>query len=118
MAHHHREDPLPPEQPIAGSMPCPDTRLVEQLRQGDPEAGRQFVRDHYPGIYRYLLYLTGRREAAEDLAQETFVQAWRRLETFDGGRPLRPWLHRIAHRQFLQDLRSQRSEASLEEIPE
>src|SRR5947199_7522691 len=105
-------------QPQGGSTAGPDARLVEQLQQGDAEAGRRFVRDYYPGVYRYLLYLTGRREAAEDLTQETFLQAWRRLETFDNRGPLRPWLHRIAHREFLQALRSQHAEASLEEIPE
>src|SRR5947207_5081613 len=114
----NREDPMPPEWPPAVPMPGPDARLVQQLRQGDPEAGRQFVREYYPGVYRYLLYLTGRREAAEDLTQETFVQAWRRLETFDNRGSLRPWLHRIAHREFLQALRGQHAEASLEDIPE
>src|SRR3954447_13675970 len=105
-------------QPQGGSTAGPDARLVQQLQQGDAEAGRRFVRDYYPGVYRYLLYLTGRREAAEDLTQETFVQAWRRLEAFDHRAPLKPWLHRIAHREFLQALRSQHAEASLEEIPE
>src|SRR5688572_25827608 len=131
MTQLNQEQPIPRERPAARPEPCPDAvehpprrkddacggtlpdaRLLEQLRQGDPEAGHRFVRDHYPGIYRYLLYLTGRRETAEDLTQETFLQAWRRLETFDGRGPLRPWLHRIAHREFLQSLRSQHSEAS------
>src|SRR5262245_36105706 len=118
MADTPTKDPILPERPTAGSTPGPDARLVRQLRQGDAEAGRQFVREHYPAIYRYLLYLTGRREAAEDLTQETFLQAWRRLETFDDRGPLRPWLHRIARREFLQALRSQRVEASLDDVPE
>jgi RNA polymerase sigma-70 factor (ECF subfamily) len=95
-----------------------DRRLVQQLRSGDTEAGQRFVRDFYPGVYRYLLYLSGRREAAEDLAQETFVQAWHSLHTFEGRSPLRPWLHRIAHREFLQSLRSQRPLVSLEDLDE
>jgi RNA polymerase sigma factor (sigma-70 family) len=53
------------------------------------------------------LYLTGSPEAAEDLTQETFLQAWRGLGTFDGRATLRTWLHRIAHREFLQALRRQ-----------
>jgi len=93
-----------------------DLLLLEQLRCHDVEAGRRFVRDHYPGVYRYLLYLTGRRETAEDLAQETFVQAWRYLDTFEGRCSLRSWLHRIAHRELLQSVRGQRSLVSLEEL--
>src|SRR5947209_5792076 len=119
----HRDDSIFPgrsdTEPLRRGAPAPgpDTRLVQQLREGDAEAGRQLVRDYYPGVYRYLLYLTGRREAAEDLTQETFLQAWRRLETFDGRGALRPWLHRIAHREFLQAVRSRHVEVSLEEVP-
>jgi RNA polymerase sigma-70 factor (ECF subfamily) len=87
----------------------PDSRLPEadacrlaQLRGGDVEAGHRFVRDYYPGIYRYLLSLTGHREAAEDLTQETFLQAWRHLDQFQGRGSLRLWLHAIARREFLR----------------
>jgi RNA polymerase sigma-70 factor, ECF subfamily len=99
-------------------MPSADARLLEQIRSGDAEAGHRFIRDYYPGVYRYLLYLTGRPEMAEDLTQETFLQAWRRLETFEGRSALKPWLYRIAHREFLQALRSQQLPVSLEEIDE
>src|SRR5438132_1676613 len=53
---------------------------------------------------------------AEDLTQETFLQAWRGLSTFEERASLRVWLHRIARREFLQVLRSQRPQASLEEV--
>jgi RNA polymerase sigma-70 factor (ECF subfamily) len=102
----------------AATINLEDGRLIEQLRQGDAEAGRQFVREYYPGVYRYLLYLTGQPQAAEDLTQETFVQAWRGLDGFEGRAPLRLWLHRIAHREFLQALRSRRPASSLEELAE
>jgi RNA polymerase sigma-70 factor (ECF subfamily) len=85
-----------------------DLLLVEQLRRGDAEAGRRFVRAYYQDVYRYLLYLTGHTETAEDLTQETFVQAWRSLHTLGDRAHLRTWLHRIAHREFLQALRSHR----------
>jgi RNA polymerase sigma factor (sigma-70 family) len=93
-----------------------DTSLLDRLRADDAEAGHRLVQEQYPGVYRYLLYLTGRPEAAEDLAQETFLQAWRCLDTFEGRAPLRAWLHRIAHREFLQSLRRQRPLTSLAEV--
>jgi RNA polymerase sigma-70 factor (ECF subfamily) len=92
----------------AGKMRSADARLVEEIRNGDAEAGRRFVRQYYPSVYRYLLGRTGRPETAADLTQETFVQAWSSLDTFDDRMPLRPWLLRIAHREFLQALRSRR----------
>jgi RNA polymerase sigma-70 factor (ECF subfamily) len=99
-------------------MRSPEARLVEQIRRGDAEAARRFVGEYYPGIYRYLLCLTGNPEAAEDLTQETFLQAWRSLDTFGGRAPLRTWLRRIAHREFLQALRGHRPAASLEAVAE
>src|SRR5439155_13994197 len=116
--HVHQEEPARQSSPAAGPMPLTEMLLLEQIRAGDAEAGRRFIRDYYPGVYRYLLYLTGRPEMAEDLTQETFLQAWRRLETFEGRSALKPWLHRIAHREFLQALRSQRLPVSLEEMGE
>src|SRR5260370_42669122 len=98
--------------------PSEDGLLVQRLRQGDAEAGYRFVHEYYPGIYRHLLYLTGRRETAEDLTQETFLQAWRCLDTFDPTAFLRPWLHRIAHREFLQALRARRLEVPLDSVLE
>ena len=65
--------------------------LVERLRRGEADAGHQFVRDYYPGIYRYLLALSERTELAEDLTQKTFLQAWRHLNQFQGRAPLHGW---------------------------
>src|ERR1041384_2491697 len=108
-AQPHVDQEDHPLQSLAASTTAPVAArlLLERIQAGDLDAGHQFVRDYYPGVYRYLLYLTGSPEAAEDLAQETFLQAWRGLGTFDGRATLRTWLHRIAHREFLQALRRQ-----------
>src|SRR5258708_4802953 len=76
-----------------------EARLLEQIRAGDSEAGRQFVREQYGSIYRYLLSLTGQPDRAADLTQETFLEGWRCLGSFQGRGSLRSWLYRIAHRQ-------------------
>jgi RNA polymerase sigma-70 factor (ECF subfamily) len=112
------EDRVCSNSPVSGRPPDTDAWLLEQIHTGDAEAGRRFVQEQYPAVYRYLLYLTGRREQAEDLTQETFMQAWRHLDTFAGRASLRAWLLGIARRAFLQALRRQRAEASLEEVAE
>jgi RNA polymerase sigma-70 factor (ECF subfamily) len=114
----HLENTSLPSLSVPGAMPSADALLVEQIRRGDAEAGRRFVREYYPSVYRYLLYLAGQPELADDLTQETFVQAWRNLDALDDRVVLRPWLHRIAHREFLQVLRSRRPLASLEDVAE
>jgi RNA polymerase sigma-70 factor (ECF subfamily) len=75
--------------------------FLEQIRAGNAQAGQRFVREHYGAIYHYLLSLTRQPDQADDLTQETFLRAWRRLHTFQGRGSLRGWLYRIAHRQFL-----------------
>src|SRR5207248_986246 len=50
--------------------------------------------------------------------QETFLQAWRRLATFERRASLRVWLHRIDRREFLQVLGSQRPQAAWEAVGE
>src|SRR5262245_54945146 len=96
-----REDHALPSVPINETAPTADRLRGARIRAGDLDAGHQFVQEYYPGIYQYLLYLTCSTEAAADLTQETFLQAWRRLDTFEGRAALRTWPHRIAHREFL-----------------
>src|SRR4029077_17593257 len=95
-----------------------EAELLAEIRGGSPEAEARFVDDYYPGIYRYLLCLSRHAETAEDLTQETFLQAWRHLDQFQGRAPLRVWLYRIARREFLRHQRGRRAAASMEELTE
>ena len=59
-----------------------------------------FYREHLRDIYNYTYYRTGNHHDAEDLTTQTFIQAYRHFERAQresNGRPLRPWLIRIAH---------------------
>lgn len=76
-----------------------DTRFIENLRAGDAMAFDQFVRDRTADIYALLLRLTQDAEEARDLAQETFLQAFRSISSFRGDADLRTWLYRIAVNQ-------------------
>jgi len=64
--------------------------------------------DHLDGVYRYLVYLTGDRSAAEDLAAETFEKAFRSWRRFDPrrGSP-RTWLCRIARSEAIDWFRAE-----------
>jgi RNA polymerase sigma-70 factor, ECF subfamily len=60
----------------------------------------ELYRTHLRDIYSYAYYRIGNHHDAEDLTEQTFVQAYRHLERAQresNGRPLRPWLIRIAH---------------------
>jgi RNA polymerase sigma-70 factor, ECF subfamily len=73
-----------------------------------PPAFADVVADHLDGVYRYLVYLTGDRSAAEDLAAGTFEKAFRSWRRFDPrrGSP-RTWLCRIARSEAIDWFRAE-----------
>jgi RNA polymerase sigma-70 factor (ECF subfamily) len=58
-----------------------------------------------PSLHRYCSRMTGSAMDGEDIVQEALFQAYRKLDTFDDGRPLGPWLFRIAHNRCIDFLR-------------
>lgn len=84
--------------------------MVAQAKKGDLAAFEQLVRQEQDGIRAFLAVRMARTDEAEDLAQETFIVAYRELGQFDSGRPLRPWLIGIAHNLLRNHLRKFRPE--------
>ncbi len=84
------------------------------------EAFTRLYRAHLRDVYSYSYYRVGNHHDAEDLTTQTFLQAYRHFERAQresGGRPLRPWLIRIAHNlaaNLYRD-RSRRPQTSMEE---
>ena len=75
-------------------------------RQGNRHAFARLVRTHQSRVRLQLRRLAhGDTALADDLAQETFVQAWLHLSEFRGDARLATWLHRIALTRFLQHAR-------------
>jgi RNA polymerase sigma-70 factor (ECF subfamily) len=93
-----------------------DKWLVQRILSGDKAAGEQFVIEHYEAIFRFLRNLTGSKEDAEDLTQQTFLRAWEALPGFRGDSSLSTWLHSIAYREYTHWLRSRREFVPLDEI--
>jgi len=63
------------------------------------------VTDLRPSLHRYCARMTGSVADGEDVVQDALFDAYRRLESFDGTRPLKPWLFRIAHNRCVDFLR-------------
>ena len=79
---------------------------LARARQGDSHAFARLVHSHQSRVRLQLRRLTrGDAALADDLAQETFVQAWLHLRDFRGEARLATWLHRIALTRFLQHAR-------------
>lgn len=86
-------------------MPDPaDRDLVLRTRRGEVQAFGELVRRYQSAVFNVCYRMLGERMEAEDLAQETFIRAYRRLATFDVDRPFGPWVRRVATRVCLNHL--------------
>ena len=75
--------------------------LIQAAQRGDPGAVEDLYRRHWRPAYRAAYLVTRDAHAAEDIAQEAFLQAIRVLDRFDRARPFAPWLHRIVTNRAL-----------------
>ena len=84
--------------------------LVWRLRRGDRDACRELIRIHHAAVYGYLRRLGADASWAEDLTQETYMRAWRSIESLRRAASLRSWLLTIARNEFFQRMRAGRIE--------
>lgn len=70
-------------------------KLILRAGQGDTTAWETLVGQYQEAVFRLAYLLLGDADEAKDVAQETFIRAFRALDRFDSTRPLRPWLLRI-----------------------
>jgi RNA polymerase sigma-70 factor (ECF subfamily) len=85
-----------------------DGELVARARSGSSDAAAELFRRHWPAAWRMARAVTGRRDMADDIAQDAFERAFAALPRFDRRRPFAPWLHRIVVNRSLDLLRSER----------
>lgn len=82
-----------------------DPELAASARAGSADAFRELVRRFERPIYSLIFRMVQDPTTAEDLAQEVFVKAYRKLETYDPSRKLSSWLFKIAHNTTIDHLR-------------
>lgn len=80
--------------------------LVERCRAGDLGAFEELYRQHAGKLFSLTVRMIGNPADAEDLLQEIFLSAHRKLESFRGESALGTWLYRLAMNQCLDYLRS------------
>ena len=78
---------------------------IEKAKQGDAEAFEVLYNLHKRRVYSLCLRMTGNTADAEDLAQEAFLQLFRKIATFRGESAFSTWLHRMAVNVVLMQLR-------------
>jgi RNA polymerase sigma-70 factor (ECF subfamily) len=78
-----------------------DADLVQRARQGDPAAFGELVNRHRSAVYRAAAAALGSHADAEDAAQDAFLAAFRRLDTFRGDSSFKTWLLTITWHQAI-----------------
>ena len=95
-----------------------DAELVARIRRGAREEFAELVRRHQARVFAILHRYERDPHKVEDLAQETFVKAWRSLDGFNGRAPFEHWLSRITVRVALDHLRQGRRRPQTIGLPE
>jgi RNA polymerase sigma-70 factor (ECF subfamily) len=86
-----------------------ETRLVEKARAGDADAFGLIFERSKNMVWNVAYRMTGDFDEAEDLAQDVFVTAWRKLASFRGESSLSTWLYRITVNKALNSKKSGRA---------
>ena len=93
-----------------------DTFLLTSMRKGDTSAYETLFRRHYGTVYGVVYGLTGSSEAAEDLAQDTFLVFYRQPPALEEDRTLVAWLCRVALNKALNIMRGEQRAQAREEL--
>jgi RNA polymerase sigma-70 factor (ECF subfamily) len=89
-------------------MAASDQQLIAQALRGSESAYRSLVERYEKPVLGLVLRIVRERGLAEDLAQETFIKAFRALDTFQVDRKFSSWLFKIAHNSAIDALRRRR----------
>ncbi len=89
-----------------------DQQVVRNIQAGDKESFEYLYRLHKRRIFSLCFRMVGEHALAEDLTQEAFLLAFRRLDSFRGDSAFSTWLHRIAVNTVLMHIRQSKSRIS------
>jgi RNA polymerase sigma-70 factor (ECF subfamily) len=87
--------------------------LVKRAKQGDLLAYDDLVRRYQERIYATIYHMTANHEDANDLAQESFIKAYRALKSFKGDSSFFTWVYRIAVNKTINFLKQRKKRAQM-----
>ena len=98
---------------FVNAMESEASAIVRGLRRRDPDLLDRLIEQYQHRLLRYLVYLSGNRELAEDLFQETWIRVLERGHQYDGRHEFSTWLYAVARNLTLDYLRK-KSHVSLD----
>jgi len=99
-------------------MASDDTEVIRQILRGDKESFRQLVERYEKPVFRVIKNIAGDKESCEDIAQDVFLSAYKKLGTFDPAiSKFSTWLFTIARNKSVNALKKKKA-AATSELPE
>ena len=93
--------------------------LIQKAKNGESAAFGQLYDRYLPQIYRFVFLKVGRKQDAEDIAQQVFASAWQNVNRFEfKGFPFSSWLYRIASNAVIDYYRTYKTNIDIEQVPE
>jgi RNA polymerase sigma factor (sigma-70 family) len=86
-----------------------DNARLQRVKESDPEAAQELVRDLFPLVMRIVRGHLPRRMDPEDLAQIVFVKVFQKIDQYNADAPFPHWVSRIAVNTCLNELRSEKA---------
>lgn len=102
---------------FVNAMESEASAIARGLRRRDPDLLDRLIEQYQHRLLRYLVYLSGNRELAEDLFQETWIRVLERGHQYDGKREFSTWLYAVARNLTIDYLRK-KSPVSLDGLME
>jgi RNA polymerase sigma-70 factor (ECF subfamily) len=102
---------------FVNAMESEASAIARGLRRRDPDLLDRLIEQYQHRLLRYLVHLSGNRELAEDLFQETWIRVLERGHQYDGRHEFSTWLYAVARNLTLDHLRK-KSPVSLDKLME
>ena len=96
----------------------PDSEIIEAIRDGDIEAFGNLVNRYEDFVYTLVMGIVRSEDMARDIAQETFLRAYRGIRRFELRSSFKTWLYRIAHNTAMSHIKRERKEVGEIAAPE
>ncbi len=87
-----------------------DEEVAIQVQKGDIESFRVLVERYEPKMTRYAKRFFFDGDEGKDLVQEVFIKAYVNIRSFDASRRFSPWIYRIAHNEFVNNIKRRQKE--------
>jgi len=92
-------------------------KIIGEAKHGNPKAFRQLVEHYQQPAFSFAFRMLASEEDARDVVQESFINIWRKINTYDINKNFKSWMYRIVYNKSIDALRSikRRDEISLDD---